>query len=337
MATIYDVAQLAGVAPATVSRLLNQSGYVSEQARQRIEQAVAELHYVPNTLARSLHFKATHTLGLLLPDIINPMWTSVARGAEDAAQKEGFNVILCNTDSDVRKQDEYVEVLLQKQVDGLMFVPFSNPLDLRPIQRIQRQNTPLVILDYYVPELGIDTVLVENEKGAHALTQLVIELGHERIALLSGVQGHYTAEERKKGYLRALREAGLPIDERLVLHGAYVEQGGYEMVRQALAVTPGPTALVAGNNVIAVGALRALRERGLRVPEDLGLVCFDDIPMASAIDPFLTVAAQPCYELGKKAIELLIARIRSQEGDNPRLVSLPVEIIRRRSCGPLRR
>jgi LacI family transcriptional regulator len=334
MPTIRDVARRAGVAPITVSRVINESGYVSDETRIKVETAIAELHYVPNTLARSLRSNRTKVLALIVTDITNPFWTSVARGVEDLANQHGFNVILCNTDESEAKQVDYVTVLLQKQVDGFLFVPArSTPESVR---KIQSQNVPVVVLDRQVPGVGVDVVRGDSEKGAYDLSQLLIGLGHRRIAMLSGPRTISTSVQRVKGYQRALTEAGIPSRQELIYYSDYNQAGGYQMARQALATLPQPTALFAANNFIAMGALMALREAKVRVPRDVSVVCFDDIPPWLMIDPFLTVATQPEYAMGQRATQLLLDRLGGVLPPAPQEIVLPAKIIVRKSSGPPR-
>ena len=331
MPTIRDVAERAGVSPITVSRVINNSGYVSQETRLRVEAAIAELQYVPNSLARSLRFKRTHTLALVLTDITNPFWTTVARGVEDAASQCGFNVILCNTDENEAKQSEYLNVLLQKQVDGFLLVPARSTPD--PIVLIQSQKVPTVVLDRQVPGAQVDIVRGDSEGGAYQLVRLLLSLGHRRIAMLSGPVSISTAADRVTGYCRALQELGLEAQAELICYGEYTQESGYQMAQKVLSLIPRPTALFAANNFIAIGALRALREAGVHVPEDMALVSFDDIPPAFVIEPFLTVAAQPAYEMGRRATELLLARLSGQAPLECQEIVLPTEIIVRRSSG----
>jgi LacI family transcriptional regulator len=331
MATIRDVAKRAGVAPITVSRVINNSGYVNEKTRARVEAAIADLGYVPNVLARSLRSRRTDTLGLILTDISNPFWTTVARGVEDAASDAGFNVILCNTDESETEEDKYLHVLVQKQVDGVLLVPARSVVE--PIKFVQSQNTSVVVLDRRIPNSQTDVVRCDSEDGAYQLTCLLLSLGHRRIAMLSGPRGVSTAEDRVAGYGRALAEAGVGFDAAPVCYGKFSLESGYDMTLQVLARTPRPSALFAGNNFIAIGALRALRDAGLRVPEDLALVGFDDLPEDLVVDPFLTVAAQPAYEMGRQATELLLARLSEETPAAYQEIVLPTVIVVRESSG----
>ena len=330
MPNIRDVAKLAGVAPITVSRVINNSGYITEETRQRVQEAIEALGYVPNSLARSLRSRKTRMLALLLTDITNPFWTTVARGVEDAASDAGFSVILCNTDESETEQERYLRIILEKQVDGVLLVPVRDPVE--PVCSVKAQKVPVVVLDRRVPEsLETDVVRGDSVDGAYRLVNLLISLGHRRIAILTGPHDVSTAEDRVTGYRQALIDAGL--DWEQVLYGEFTLDSGYQLARQTLQSEPRPTAYFAGNNFLAIGALRALRDSGLKVPEDVALVGFDDLPEALMIDPFLTVAKQPAYDMGYKATELLLARLSGQAPEKCQDIVLPVEIVVRRSSG----
>jgi LacI family transcriptional regulator len=331
MSTIRDVAKRAHVSTMTVSRVINRSGYISAETRARVERAIVELGYVPNSLARSLRFKQTKTLALILTDITNPFFTTVARGVEDVASENGFNVIFCNTDESPVEEAEQLNILAQKQTDGVLLVPARSSAE--PVEFLQRQGVPVVVLDRRVPGGGVDVVRCDSEQGAYDLVRLLLSLGHRRIAVLAGPQGVSTAADRVAGYRRALAEAGLAEDPRLVYFDEYTQTGGQRMTEQALAVQPQPTALFAANNFIAIGVYHFLRQSGLRVPEDIALVAFDDLPAAIVMDPFLTVAAQPAYAMGQRATELLLDRLAGRAPAGHQEIVLPIELIIRRSSG----
>ena len=332
MATIREVAARAGVAPITVSRVINGSGYTSEETRKRVEEAIRELEYVPNVLARGLRSRRTHTLGLLVTDVTNPFWTTVARGAEDEAMRAGYALFLCNTDEDVAKQQRYIHALLSRRVEGLIIAPASS--EAGPLRPVARAGVPFVLVDRRVPDVAADLVLGDSVAGARLLAEHLLSQGHRRIGHLGGPVGLSTADEREQGYRQALSAAGVEIEPQWVQRGEYKQEAGYRLMQACLAQPPWPTAVLAANNALAVGALAALRERGLNVPRDMGLVCFDDVPQASQIDPFLTVAAQPAYEFGAVAVRLLFERL-SDPKRPPQTVVLPPEMIVRRSAGPL--
>ena len=311
--------------------MLNHTAPVNAATRARVEAAVAELHYVPNDLARSFRFKRTQTLALVLSDITNPFWTRVARGVEDVARRAGYSLILCNTDENEAIQAETVGLLLQKQVDGLLLVPRSSGTEL--VEFIRRQRVPVVILDRRVPGVPADTVRGDSEGGAYQLTRHLLQLGHRRIALLSGPADLPTAADRAAGFQRAMHEAGC-LPEALVLYGEYTYASGMALARQALAASPCPTALFAGNNLIATGALHAARAAGFEVPSRLSLACFDDFPPELLVEPFFTSAMQPAYQLGCQAASLLLERLAAPDPTPPCEIVLPVEIVTRRSTGP---
>jgi LacI family transcriptional regulator len=328
--TIQDVARRAGVAPITVSRVINNSSYVSHQTRERVEAAIAELQYVPNMLASSLRSNRTNTLALILSDISNPFWTTVARGAEDAASQQGFNVILCNTDENEAKQEEYLSVLLRKRVDGFLIVPAqSHPHSL---EKIQKQKVPVVVMDRQIQGISVDTVRGDSEGGAYLLTQYLLSLGHKRIAILSGPPDLSVSIDRVNGMRRALAEVGISVDERSISYGRFTFDSGWERTRNLVTETPPPTAIVAGNNFIAIGALKALREQGIAVPDDISLTSIDDLPPPMFIDPFFTVVAQPAYEIGRRATQLLLRRITQPDSSEAEEIVLPTELIIRQSC-----
>lgn len=330
MTTIREVAKRAGVAPITVSRVLNKSGYFSQEIKDRVEAAAAELHYVPNMLARSLRSNRTQTLGLVLSDITNPFWTTVARGVEDAASQQGFNVILCNTDEKESKQAEYLAVLLRKRVDGILLVPARSTPEA--VKTIQKQGVQVVVMDRRVPGAEVDVVRGSSTQGAAELVDYLLRLGHRRIAILSGPENVSTAEERVNGCKQAFKAAHAPETDMKVIYGEFTIESGYAMAQQAVALTPRPTALFAANNFIAIGTLKALHDLGLRVPEDVSIVSFDDLPISLVVEPFLTVSAQPAYQMGQRATELLLQRIFAPETTSGQEVVLPTQLIVRQSC-----
>ena len=334
MTNIRDVAKQAGVAPVTVSRFINNSGYCSPQTRSRVEAAITELGFVPNRMASGLRSKRSNTLALVLTDITNPFFTTIARGVEDIASEAGYTVIFCNTDESASKEKMYLQMLLEKRVDGILLVPALNGLD--SITLIRKQNIPIVILDRRLPVLMADVVRCDSEGGAYALTRLLLSLGHQEISILDGPKGVSTSEERLAGYRKALTEAGIPINSKREYFGAFNKKSGYEMTRKVLAEAKKPTALFAANNLIAFGALEALQELELRVPEDIAVVGFDDLPSALVTFPFLTVAAQPAYEMGRKAIEILLKKLNEGSSDQFQEIVLPAEIVIRQSSGKKR-
>lgn len=337
MATIKDVAERAGVSVMTVSRVINNNGYVSRATKEKVEKAMEELGYVPNALAHGLITKRTHVLGLIVSDITNPFFTTIVRGVEDLAIKNGFNIILCNTDEDVEKEKKYIELLLRKRVDGIILSP-ADCSRRDSVDQIIRRNVPLVLIDRCIKGLDIDCVYSDSTFGAYELTKYLISLGHRRIGIIVGPKRISTAVERIEGYKRALNEANITLDNSLIKWGEkYSREDGYSHTLTLLKMDNPPTAIFGGNRLITVGILRAIRELGLRIPEDISVISFDEVEDISVTNPFLTVVSQNPYTIGMIATELLLKRIR--EGgrfiDPPKNIILKPEIIIRKSCRSL--
>jgi LacI family transcriptional regulator len=330
---IRDVAKKAGVAPITVSRVINNSGYVSQKTRARVEAVIEELGYVPNMLGPSLRFKQTMTLALVVTDITNPFWTTIARGVEDEAQANGYSTILCNTDESVEKQAQYLDMLLRRRIDGMLLAPVRSAPE--PVRLIQKQGIPVVVLDRLVPDVQVDTVRTDNKAGAYNLTRHLLDLGHRRIAMLAGPHGVSTSVDRVAGYRQALTDAGLPESAFFILWGEFTRESGYELTRRLLqSAGTLPTALFAANNLVAIGVLEALREANIPVPDQMALVTIDDLQPASLISPPLTVVNQPAQEMGQRAAQLLLERIAGKvEDDCCRQILLPTEMVIRASSG----
>lgn len=329
-ATLHDVAAKAGVSAITVSRALNNTGYVSSHTRQRILDAASELNYVPNALASSLRSQRTQLLALLLTDVTNPFWTTVARGVEDTAIDAGYAVILCNTDEDPTKEARYLDLLLRRRIDGLLIAPTVASTEL--LHNLKRRNVPFVLIDRQVSGLVADIVRGDSYTGAYQLTAHLLETGYRQIAMIGGPTTVSTGEDRVRGYLAALQAAGIGPDSGLIRRGPYRQSWGCAAMEDLLASGRRPAAIFAANNVIALGVLEALRAHDLRVPEDVAVVSFDDFPPSVGAQPFLTAAVQPAAEMGRQAIRLLLERL-AQPGGEPRDIILPTQLIVRQSCG----
>ena len=331
LATITDVAKLAGVSPVTVSRVINDAPLVNLKTRARVEQAIRDLGYVPNVAARSLRSKRTQSLALILPDVTNTFWTTVARGVEDTAQSRGYSVFLCNTDEDLAKQARYLEFVASQRADGVVIAPCGQ--DASRLATLRDREIPTVIVDRGIAGWETDTVRGDSLSGAHALVKHLIGLGHRRIPVISGRADTSTAEDRVAGYCRALAEVGIVPDPRLICRGEFRTSSGEQLACQVLDERPRPTAIFAANNAIAMGVIDAATKLGLRIPQDLALVCFDDLPSISHLFPFLTVVIQPVYEMGVNAAELLLSRLDAAAPPKPRHIVLPTRMIVRHSCG----
>lgn len=328
MATIYDVAKKVGVSTATVSRALSNSGYVRKDLKEQIQQVAREMDYQPNSLARGLVTKESYILGLIMPDISNPFFPAVARGIEDVANENGYNVLLCNTDGSSRKETDYINVLRSRQADGVIFT--TSQVNPKNAKMLIDAGIPVVLADRRM-SIACDSVVAENVTGAYRAVRHLLDIGHTRIGVIAGPMGVATSEERIEGYRKALLESGIAVQDALICEGNYRQHSGYECVGKLLELPDPPTAVFACNDLMAVGALSALEDRGLRVPDDVAVVGYDDITVASVTRPRLTTVAQPKYEMGAVACKMLIERLKNPDKPYQSIVLDPQLVIRESS------
>lgn len=329
--TIREVAERAGVSTMTVSRVLNESQKVQPETRQKVEQAIKELGYVPNALARGLSSQKTGVLALIVPDVANPFFTKLVRGAENVAWQNGYRTLLCNTENDLQREKAYIEDMVTQRIEGALVSPTSDH-SRRHLSMLEKHEVPVVMIDRSVEGVQYDLVEGDNLGGARRLVEHLIGLGHRRIAMVGGPLDISTSRDRLKGYRQALEAAGIAYEPELVIQTNVDQRGGYQAVKQLLQLKPRPQAVFSVNNLVAVGIVQGVREAGLNVPKDLALVCFDDIEHASIICPFLTVMAQPAESFGTLALQLLLERISGRSLER-RHVVLSTELIIRESCG----
>ena len=329
-ASIYDVALASGVSVFTVSAVVNNKSHVRKSLRERVQAAIRELNYRPNLVARSLAKQKTHTIGMIVPDIVNPFFPMVVRGAEDAAQKHGYNLLLCNSDDSLDKEESAVELLLSKRVDGILLTKATE--DFRPPlrQMIKEVNIPFVLVIRTYPRLTKDAVITDDYHGAYEAVCHLARAGRRRIGLVSGPLKVSNALARSEGFHDALKAAGLPFEPELIVEGDYRIESGYRAGHSLLSHRP--DGIYVANHLMTIGLLRAAEEMGLRCPEDFGLVSFDDYPWLSIFRPRLTTVELPKHQLGSEAAELLIRRIAGDRGKSV-VVKLQPELRIRESCG----
>ena len=307
MITIKDVASRAGVSAATVSRVLNNQPNVTPQLRTRVLEAIEQLNYQRNRVAQSLRVKSRQILGLIIPDIRNSFFTAVARGVEDVAYEHGYSLVLCNTDEDPARERLYLDIMLAERVAGTIVAPVAEVDNHCHV--LLDDGIPVVAMDRRMRDLDVDTVVVTNFAGAYQAVSHLIQEGHRRIGFIGGILQATTGRERYEAYKKALDDHGISLEEDLMTVGDSRQDSGYRLALQLLGLKEPPTALFAANNRMVLGALIAIQERGLRIPQNIAVVGFDDMPWAALLNPPLTVVAQPTYELGQMATEMLIARI----------------------------
>ncbi|UFJ41804.1 LacI family transcriptional regulator [Brevibacillus humidisoli] len=327
MATIRDVAKLAGVSVATVSRVLNKNGYVNSETEQKVRKAMQQLQYEPNAVARGLAGKRTGTIGLILPDISNPFFPELARGVEDVAQRSGFTVILCNSDDQGPKEKLYIEVLKKKYIDGIIFA--SNTLVQEDIEQMKRDNLPLVVLDRASSHEAYSVVRSKNFEGAKMAVKHLLEIGCSKVAHLYGPQELITAKDRLRGYEDVAKHFGW-FSPSLMIPGYFRIDGGMAAVEELLSRHPDVDGIFAGNDLMALGALKGLKRRGIKVPEQIAICGFDGISLTEIAEPELTTVAQPIYEMGELAASILIQKIETAAAVSE-LFELDVKLIQRDS------
>src|SRR6202035_5198558 len=306
-ASIYDVARESGVSVFTVSAVVNNKSHVSKRLRDRVEETIRKLNYRPNLIARSLAKQKTHTIGMIVPDIANPFLPMVVRGAEDAAQKHGYNLLLCNSDDSLEKEERAIELLLSKRVDGILLTKAAE--DFRPQlrQMIKEVKIPFVLVMRTYPKLTADAVITDDYQGAYDAVSHLARSGRRRIGLIGGPLKVSNAIARWQGFHDALKARGLPYESELVIEGDYRIESGYRAGHSLLSHRP--DGVYVANHLMTIGLLTAAEEMGLRCPEDFGLVSFDDYPWLGVFRPRLTTVELPKHQLGSEAAELLIKRI----------------------------
>lgn len=333
-ASIKEVALRAGVSIATVSRVLNDKGPVAQETRQRILEAIEKLRYVPHGAARSLITNQTDTIGVLLPDLYGEFFSEVIRGIDLAARRSGFHVLISGFHSD-RAEIEAVLRALRGRVDGLIVL--SPDVDAQGLRRNLPETLPVVLLntrvDGQADGAAFDAINLDNHGGAFAMVRHLAGLGHRRIALIRGPEENADARERCRGYRDALRAEGIEPAHALEIEGDFSEEAGYRAGRRLLALSPRPTAVFAANDSMAIGCLFALREAGARVPGDVALAGFDDIPIARYITPSLSSVHVPIAELGTRAMERLLHAVEGKNGHERRQETVATTLVVRGSCG----
>ena len=330
--TIKDIARIAEVSTATVSMILNNKGNnISSATREKVMRVVKENNYIPNSMARSLVTRKTKTIGLVIPDIANPFFPELARGAEDKANEAGYSIIYCNTDDDVEKEEKYINMLSEKMVDGIVFT--NSAKRTGGLSPIDRGCIPVILIDRDLESKNIKgRVLIDNLDAAYKAVCHLIEKGRKKIVFITGALTSTTAKDRHEGYKKALKDNGIEYNEKYVKAGEFRSDWGITSTNQILDEGLTFDAVFCGNDLIAISVLKVLKSRGYDIPKDISVVGFDDIYMASVIEPGLTTIKQPNYEMGYIAVEMLIETLEKPEQSfEQRTVILDTELIVRSS------
>jgi LacI family transcriptional regulator len=326
--TLREVARRAGVSIKTASRVANREPNVAAATRRRVERAIAALGYRPNSLARGMRTRRSDLLGLVVPSIRNPFYPAIARGVEDAARVFGRAVCVLSADRDPERERACIALLVDRRVDGIILgSPVVGPAALRPARRA---GIPIVAMNPDVRLPGVVTLRIDNTAAAWAMTRHLLELGHRRIGFLDGIPGLLRCRERLAGYRAALEAAGIPFDPDAVERGDFTYEAAYQATGKLLDRRPSLTAVFAGNDLMAIGAIAAARDTGRRVPDDLSVVGFDDIDLAAAVRPALTTVHQPSYEMGALAAEIIL---NPDQAGGPHTRTMDTRLVVRQSAG----
>jgi DNA-binding LacI/PurR family transcriptional regulator len=331
--TIKDVAKRTGLSPSTISRALNKSGYVGPEAQRRIDEAVAELGYQPNWMARSLKGKPLHLVGLIMPEVSSLYDNAIAQSVSDALRVHSYGLILCVSNEDPEIDRGYLRMLQEKRVDGIIYVYPKVGSNSSYVRELASQGLPIIELSRQREEGLLDAVLADNVQGAYQITKYLIDLGHCRIGLVLGETELTTGKNRLAGYRRALDDYSLPLDPNLIHIGSFTYQHGEKSTSELLQLSQPPTALLAGSNRILMGMLSVLGQQGLRIPDDISVAAFNDTEWLSIWNPPITVVDIAIDEMAQLAVDLLLRRIASPEKKyKPTTYLLSTSLIERGSC-----
>jgi len=333
MATsIYDIAKKIGLSASTVSRALNDDPRVAAATKKKVEQATKELGYYRNDVARSLRSHQSLAIGLIIPNVNNPVFAEITRTIEQVCAQEGYLLTVCNGDRDPTHEKQLVHMLRTKQTDGVIVMPSQPPLEL--IQPLQQVNIPVIVLEHCLPE--VHCIFSDDFQGGRLATQYLLSLGHQRIGYLKRETpvDTNTGLQRLLGYREALESAGMPFDPSLVIECGPTSEAAYLATQQLLTLTEPPTAIFAHNDIIALGAIRAIKYAGLFIPDDISVIGYDDIVMAAYLETPLSTVRYPKVEMGTLAGRMILQLIKSKNILSPQCVKLPIELVVRASTGP---
>ena len=338
MATIEEVAKEAGVSRGTVSNVLNNFPSVSEENREKVIKAINKLKYTPNRAARMLKTKISKSIGLVLPDISNPFYSELARGVEDTGRKAGYSVFLCNSDRDIAKEQEYIRILIEKNVDGIILV--KPGIAEEEIDEINRDCRVVLVDTDEALSHRYDVINADDYDGVSEVMNLLYDYGHERIALIYGQLESNSSRRRLAAYKDFFARKGVTVDNDLIKQGSYDWYSGYSCTVELLRMANPPTAVFAANDLMAIGAVKAIRERRMNIPLDISVVGYDDIDLAALYSPQLTTVRQPKYEMGTMSMEALLRRLgaggKSDAGEGS-IVTLKTNVILRETVGYVRK
>ena len=331
MNTLKDVAKLAGVSTATVSHVINGTRFVSEELQEKVNNAMAQLDYRPNMMARALKMGNQKTIGVIVPDCTNPFFAEISRSIDRYCFSKGYNIILCNTDNNLEQQSSYTNMLISKHIDGVIFISSDNTDD--EINKFLKNSIPVVIADRIGKNSHVDSIIVDNEKGGYEATKYLINIGFRKIGCISGPSFISSSSQRVLGYKRALKEANIEIRDEFISVGDFHFAGGIAAAEKFLKLDDKVEAVFATNDMMALGFINALKNAGLSVPLDISVVGYDNIQLSQFMTPKLTTISQPLEEVAKISTDLLLEKINNKQINNSsKLIRLSPTLIERESC-----
>jgi LacI family transcriptional regulator len=330
--TMLHVAEAARVSVATVSAVVNGTAVVSPELTARIEAAIKDIGYKRNAIARSLKLGKTRTIGLTVADITNPFFTDVVSVIQEVLHRAGYAVMLCCNDEDIETQDDQIQLLLDRMVDGLIIAPAGDDANMKRI--LDGTSVPVVLIDRICDGVETDAVVLDNQRAVFDATTYILHLGHHRIGYISGSLDTSTGRDRLAGYHGALDAAGIAFEDELVRFGNFREADAYKAAMQLLTLPARPTAIFSANNLMVIGVMKAIRDIGLSCPEDISVACFDDFPWADVFRPQLTTVAQPVRAIGEQAAQMMLDRLAGKIENGPRRLVLQGRLMVRNSCRP---
>ena len=332
---IGEFAKLSGVSKTTVSMAFNDDPRIPQKTKEKVLKAAKKFGYQPSMVARSLRSKKTKAIGLRLPSITNPFFPQIVKGVEDAALKNGYSVIFCNFDEEIEKESLYFQMFENRWIDGIIFSGVTgDKQEINYIEEIQKKGIPIVFIDRGLEGHFSDVVMIDNDEATYKGTKYLLDLGHKRIGFVNGPTEIRLFAKRLKGHKKALQEKRVELDESLIVEGEQSSKTAESAVRQFLAQTLSPTAIFTTSDLVAIAVLRAVQKSGLKVPEDISVMGFDDIPLASLVNPSLTTIAQPIQEIGREAFKLLIDRIERKDSPKRKIVLDTKLVVRESTAKP---
>ncbi len=326
---LIEIAEKTGFAVSTVSRVLHDRSNkykISDKTKRAVKKAAEELGYRPNSLARGLRLQQTHEIGVVVPDLSNPFFATLVKSIAGELRKSGYSIIVCDSDENTAIEQESIQLLLDKRVDGLIIAAVG--LENSHLKKFEKNKIAFVAVDRCFAELNVDTVSVDNVRGAYLAVQHLLREGHRRIALIQGLPGTHVNVGRLRGYKQALKEARIAVEDKLIVGDDFRTYNGYLETKLLLKLEEPPTAIFTASDLIALGALEALKEDGRRIPQDIALVTFDDPSFATYLSPALTAVAQPVEKMGEMAVKLLLRRMQSPHGEPRKILLEPRLVIR---------